>query len=67
MVPKRSEVNFTPTSMELGSAPSALVGVREVPKIEHGQLTVTVVPADGDSRLPLSSTARDLSTAEGLP
>src|SRR5207244_4015768 len=66
-VPKRSEVNFTPTSMELGSAPSAAVGASELPKMEHGHATLTVVPADGDSRLPLSSTARDLSTAEELP
>ena len=31
-----------------------------VPQIEHGQVTLTVVPADGVSRLPLSSTARVL-------
>src|SRR5437660_7126852 len=67
MVPKRSEVTFTPTSMELGSAPSGVLGASELPKMEHGHTTLTVVPADGDSRLPLSSTARDLSTADGLP
>jgi hypothetical protein len=36
-------------------------------QIEQGQAMFTVVPADGVSMLPLSSTARDLIRVEGLP
>ena len=38
-----------------------------LPQIEHGQFTVTVRPAPGVSRLPLSSTARVLIVVVGAP
>ena len=42
-------------------------GSAVVPQIEQVQVTLSVTPADGVSRLPLSSTARDLIVALGLP
>ena len=67
--PKLSALNLTPTSPAVGSPESAsAVGTWVlVPHSEHGQLTLTVTPAPGVCRLPLSSTARTLTTVEGLP
>ena len=62
-----SVLNFTPTSVAAASPESACAGVVLVPQIEQGQLTLTVVPAPGVSRLPLSSTARDLIVVDGFP
>src|SRR5664279_514618 len=67
MVPKVSVVNLTPTSTLLPSPESIPPGVALVPHTEHGQVTVTVVPVEGVSRLPLSSTARVLIVLDGLP
>jgi hypothetical protein len=58
---------LTPTSIDAGSPESAVLGLVLVPQIEQGHLTLTVVPAPGVSRLPLSSTARVLIVAEGFP
>src|SRR3954451_22253462 len=68
-VPNLSAVNFMPSSTAPGSPESRLaVGtVKPVPNIEHGQLTLTLTPAPGVCRLPLSSTARTLMFAVGLP
>ena len=44
-----------------------MLGVTAEPQIEHGQETLTVMPADGVSRLALSSTARDRIVVVGLP
>jgi hypothetical protein len=66
-VPNRSLVNLTPTSIAPGSPLSAFAGVVAVPQIEHGHVTGTVTPAPGTCRLPLSSTARHLIVAAGLP
>ena len=38
-----------------------------MPQIEQVQPTLSETPADGVSMLPLSSTARDLMVALGLP
>src|SRR5664279_2643210 len=67
MVPKVSEVNLTPTSMLLPSPESTPPGVALVPHTEHGQVTPMVIPAEGCSRLPLSSTARVLIVLVGAP
>jgi hypothetical protein len=69
IAPKLSALNFTPTSPDVGSpeSASALGTWVLVPQSEHGQFTVTVVPAPGVWRLPLSSTARTLTTVDGLP
>ena len=63
MRPSASARNFTPTSTALLSFSDASAGVVLLGQIVHGQLwlpepTVTVTPAAGDSRLPLSSAAR---------
>src|SRR5215831_962521 len=53
--------NFTPSSTEPVSLAEGFPGTVEGGQIVHGQVrgaTVTVAPADGVSRLPLSSTAR---------
>ena len=42
-------------------------GVAPTPQIEQVQPMVTGTPAEGVSRLPLSSTARDLIVVPGLP
>ena len=58
------ERNFTPTSTaELSVVSAALAGVAPLPQMLHGQLwlpvpAVTVTPAPGVWRLPLSSAAR---------
>src|SRR5664279_5926720 len=67
MVPKVSVVNLTPTSTLLPSPESIPPGVALVPHTEHGQVTVTVVPVEGVSRLPLSSTARVWIVLVGTP
>jgi hypothetical protein len=65
-VPKTSDLNLTPTSTELASPESAEAGV--VPDhSEHEQPTLTVVPVPGVPTLPLSSVARTLMVAVGLP
>src|SRR5712664_637339 len=66
-VPKLSLVNLTPTSMALPSPESADLGVTFGPQMEHGHATLTDTPAAGVSRLPLSSTARDLIGVDGTP
>src|SRR6476646_10584217 len=53
---------MAPVSLE-----SMPAGVTLLPQIEQGQPMVTVLPADGASRLPLSSTARDRIVDVGLP
>jgi len=58
---------LTPTSTDAGSPESLVLGKVAGPQIEQGQFTLTVVPDDGFSRLPLSSTARDSIIVEGLP
>ena len=65
-MPKVSEVNFTPTSIE-DPSPESGPAVDPVPQIEHGQVTLTLTPGPGVSRFPLSSTARDLITVDGAP
>ena len=74
--PKVSDVNFTPTVTalpspesftEFGSYGTAVAGVTEVPHSEHGQPTLTEIPSDGVSRLPLSSTARDSIVVDRYP
>src|SRR5215472_12375843 len=53
--------NFTPSSTELVSVEEGFPGTVEALHILHGHgrgATVTVIPADGVSMLPLSSTAR---------
>jgi len=65
MTPATSAVNLTPTLTAPVSASLALTGAASGEKIVQGQTcvpTVTGTPADGVSRLPLSSTARDLMT-----
>src|SRR5712691_11774306 len=60
MLPATSARNLTPTSSALLSASLGDVGI-VAPQIVHGHIwapMVTCVPADGVSRLPLSSTAR---------
>src|SRR4051794_34086728 len=65
-VPKTSDLNLTPTSTELASPESADAGV--VPDhSEHGQPTLTVVPLPGVPTFALSSVARALMFAVGLP
>jgi hypothetical protein len=49
------------------SPESALAGVTFEPQIEQLQLIWTDTPANGLSRVPLSSTARDLIVAVGRP
>ena len=66
-VPDVSVVNFTPTSVEAVSPESAVVGWVLVPQIEQGHVTLTVVPDDGFSRFPLSSTARVSMVVVGFP
>src|SRR4051794_5723485 len=65
-VPATSERNFTPSSVAFGSPSSASPGLT-VPHSEQGQDTATGVPADGVSRLPLSSTARVRIVVDGFP
>ena len=60
-------MNLTPTSTAVALPESLVPGVAPVPQIEQVQPTLTVDPADGVSMLPLSSTARDLMVALGLP
>src|SRR5215831_17757626 len=53
--------NFTPSSLELVSLAEGVWGTVDALQMLHGQVrgaTVTLIPADGVSRLPLSSTAR---------
>src|SRR5215831_11466267 len=63
MKPKVSARNLTPTSIAAGSPESMVCGVVAGPQIEQGQLMLTVTPAPGVSRFPLSSTARVLIVA----
>src|SRR4030095_3432728 len=61
MTPSTSARNFTPTSMAFGSDSEATAGTVEGFQMLHGQslgVTVTVLPADGASKLAVSSTAR---------
>src|SRR6185312_674812 len=61
MKPSNSAVNLTPNSPELVSPLSMVPGVVDELQIEHGQscaAATTEMPAEGVSRLPLSSTAR---------
>jgi hypothetical protein len=61
MLPERSEVNLTPTSIAEGSLKEGAAGTVLLGQIVHGHclgVTVTVLPADAFSRLPLSSTDR---------
>src|SRR6266852_4717883 len=60
IVPPTSDRNFTPSSTELSGPLSAMPGAADDAQIVKldGCDTVTVVPALGVSRLPLSSTAR---------
>src|SRR3954453_3383213 len=67
MVPKLSDVNFTPTSPGVGSLESTDPGFVLVPQIEHGHVTSIETPAPGVCRLALSSTARALIVVDGLP
>src|SRR5436309_812287 len=67
MKPGTCDRNLTPTSTGCGSAALATVGASLGVQMLHGQLneaamTLTVFPAAGVSRLPLSSTARLLMT-----
>src|SRR4051794_28316508 len=55
-----------PTSTEDVSPALGVDGVA-APSSEHGQVTFTPTPADGVSRLPLSSTARVRIVVAGLP
>jgi hypothetical protein len=66
-VPKVSLVNLTPTSIGEASLLSGAIGAVFGPQSEHGQFTLTVTPGLGVWRLPLSSTARHLIVADGLP
>src|SRR5215469_10078605 len=53
--------NFSPSSTEPVSLAEGFCGTVELLQMLHGHVrgaTVTVIPADGVSRLPLSSTAR---------
>src|SRR5262245_62095555 len=53
--------NFTPNSTEPVSVDEGFAGTVDAVQMLHGQgrgATVTLIPADGVSRLPLSSTAR---------
>ena len=57
------ERNLTPNSTALASESVTNAGVAALFHMLHGQVTVpeptvTLTPAEGDSRLPLSSTAR---------
>ncbi len=64
MKPASSERNLTPSSTASGSFSSG--AVKESFQIEQGQVrevTLTVTPAPGVSRLPLSSAARVLIVA----
>ena len=65
--PNESDLNLTPTSMPELSPASGVDGVTLVPHSEHGQSTLTVVPAPGAAMLPLSSVARTLIVVEGEP
>ena len=56
-----------PTSVALALPESATPGVAPAPQMEQLQPTFTVTPAEGVSRLPLSSTARVLIVVLGLP
>src|SRR5262249_33553682 len=59
--PATSDVNRTPTSIALASAELGVPGTGRLGTSGPGQaggVTVPVTPADGVSRLPLSSTAR---------
>ena len=64
MRPAALERNFTPTSSgPVSLVSAALAGVADVPQMLHGQdwlplPIVTVTPAEGVSRLAVSSTAR---------
>src|SRR5689334_22089232 len=61
MKPERVDRNLTPTSTAAVSFAEGLRGVVETFQMLQGHArgaTFTVVPADGISRLPLSSTAR---------
>jgi hypothetical protein len=62
-----STVNLTPTSVDAESPESRVLGVTAGPQIEQGHGMSTVVPGDGLSMFPLSSTARDLIVVDGLP
>src|SRR5689334_4266802 len=59
--------NLTPKLTPCASLKSITSGVTLVPQIEHGQVTLTVSPCAGASRLPLSSTARALIVVVGYP
>src|SRR4051812_7418901 len=63
--PERSERNLMPTSVAATLPESARAGAAPTPQMEQVQPTVTGAPADGVSRLPLSSTARDLMVVPG--
>ena len=65
-MPNVSDLNLTPTSVELLSPESTSGGVAPEPHSEQGHVTLTEMP-EGASRLPLSSTARDMIVADGVP
>jgi hypothetical protein len=71
--PPTSLRNFTPTSTAAVSESAATPGVAVSGQIVHGQVagpglpTVTVTPAPGASRLPLSSAARLLMVTDPEP
>src|SRR4051794_36494733 len=65
-VPKTSDLNLTPTSIGVGSPESGSAGVTP-DQSEHGQPTLRVTPLPGVPTLPLSSVARTLMFAVGLP
>src|SRR2546427_2569637 len=66
MKPPICERNFTPNSTGCASTTLATAGVADRSQMLHGQVkavTLTLVPALGVSRFPLSSVARLLITA----
>src|SRR5262249_23278358 len=65
--PNVSVRNFSPSSTALASPEFGVPGVTFVPQMEQGHATLTVTPADGVSRFPLSSAARVRIVAVGLP
>src|SRR5690348_12548958 len=67
MVPSRSDLKRTPTSIALVSFSSTIDGVTLVPNRLHGQPMPTETPGDGDSTLPLSSVARVRILVVGAP
>src|SRR5437016_3822905 len=58
--PAMSEVNLTPSSAEFESEEKTVGLAAGLKRLKPCSMTVTVVPAEGVSRLPLSSTARVL-------